>query len=89
MDWKILFFFIFALTSTATYACSASKQGVLMLKGVVPLKIGIGLTRDQNGALIPTLKSNAPDSVHHSVRVKTSRAPASVDELQKIIIESN
>lgn len=89
MDWKILFFFILTLISTATYAQKASKQGVLMLKGVVPLKVGVGLTRDQNGALIPTLKSNAPDSAHHFVRIKTSRSPASVDEFQKIIIESN
>lgn len=90
MNWKLMFFLIFNLVTTATHAVKSPKQGTLMLKGVVPLKVGVILERDRTGALVPTLRSNAPDAAERSIKLKTTRAPASLSEdTQRVVIESN
>jgi hypothetical protein len=88
MDWKVLFFLIFCLVSTGTHARKATKQKSLQLRGVVPLKVGVNLVEGRNGALIPTLQSNNPSSLALPVRLKTSRSPASVGEVHRVVIES-
>lgn len=90
MDWKILLLFIFTLTTAATQAAEkASKSSTLQLRGIVSLQVGIKLEPDKNGALVPTLHSNSPVTANLPVRIKTSRAPASVGDFQRVVIESN
>lgn len=90
MSWKLLFFLILSLATTATYAEKASRQSNLMLKGIVPVKVKVSLEPDQSGVLVPTLKSNAPALVNKTIKLKTTRSPASVsNDIQKIVIESN
>lgn len=89
MDWKVPFLLIFCLVSTATHAGKTSKRAVLHLRGVVPLKLGVNLVQGENSALVPTLKSNSPTPLGNSIKVKTSRSPASFGEVQKVVIESH
>ncbi|GEM_PF-4307772 len=89
MDWKVPFLLIFCLVSTATHAGKASKRSVLYLRGVVPLRVGINLVQGDNSVLIPTLKSNSPTPLGNSIKLKTSRSPASFGEVQKVVIESH
>ena len=89
MNWKMLILFTFCLSSTATHAETLSKQGSLFLRGVVPVKNTVTLVENRDGNLIPTLQSNSPLGVTNTIRLKTSRAPASMGNYEKVIIESH
>lgn len=92
MNWKIIFLFTFTLAQiTSLHAESKGKQAVLHLRGVVPLRAGIGLIRNQAGNMIPTLRTNAPANSPQTIRVKSikpSRSIASTDD-HYVVVESN
>lgn len=89
MNWKMLILFFFCVNSTITHAETLSKQGSLFLRGIVPVKNTITLVENRQGDLVPTLQSNSPAGVANTIHLKTFRAPASLGNYEKVIIESH
>lgn len=84
---KVLTLLITMLISLSGWPKTKGRTGVLQLRGQVPVKTSIEFSQGQNGVLIPTIISNAPQRAMN-LKVKTARSPASFSGVTEVVIES-
>lgn len=83
MKTKLLLCLI-TLSFLTTLGWAGSPKGYLRLRGVVPVKTSVTMDYNKDGALVPTLRTNAVEGSARIPKIRTSRAPASFGGVEKV-----